>query len=421
MVRRQRRPRKRRNRGVLEKVGAGLGVLLNKGLSTLITGFGDYKVNENTLMLGGLDPPSVINSISSGGVIVRHREYLQDIAATIVFTLQAFPLNPGIISTFPWLSNVAQHFEQYRMRGVLFEFKTLSSDTVLSSATSSALGSVIMATQYNALLPPFPDKFTMENYQFANSSKPSNSFLHPVECMRGQSSISELYVRDGAPPAGSDLRLFDLGTFYIATVGMQAASGVAGELWVTYEIELYKPKIPNPIGASLLMDHFKLSSSATNANPFTGAIVGTANTIGGSIPSVNLHTYAFPSTVPDGRFLLMWYLKGNSTAITPSTLTLVNCVGVNIFDGDSASQITSTGTTTTYFDMACVDLVGDTFNIFVGYGTSGVYPAVPTFGDLFVIGIPGNATAADIVDVLPNDLEAPEEVLISLLRNLLSK
>jgi hypothetical protein len=412
--RRRIRPRNR-NRGLLGSVlSSGVGKLVTKGLGTLISGFGDYKVQSNTLMTGGLDPPTVVNSIDQGGVIVRHREYLQDISATIAFTINNFSLNPGIVSTFPWLSSIAQHFEQYRFRGVLFEFKTLSSDTVLSSATSSALGSVIMATQYNALSPAFPDKFTMENYEFANSSKPSNSFIHPVECQRGQTSISELYVRGEAAPANSDIRLYDMGVFSIATVGMQAASGVAGELWVTYELELYKPKISNPINLSVPFDHFRMTASGTNTNPFLNNVASTFNTLGGVLTG---HIYTFPANVSDGVYILVWVVTGSSTLVMGSTLTLTGCVGNNLFLNDSQSTYRTAGTTTIYFDMAAVTVTAASAT--VSYGTM-TLPATITSGDFFVLTVASNVTFDSMEIDQPENNDDEYERLLRLVKDMMS-
>lgn len=380
---------------------------MNKGIGALISGFGDYKIENNTLMTGGLDPPNIVNSVNNGNMIVRHREYLGDISATVAFTIQSYPLNPGLMDSFPWLSSIAQHFEQYKFRGVIFEFKSLSSDAVLSASTSSALGSVIMATQYNALNPAFPDKFTMENYEFANSSKPSLSFIHPVECLKKDTSVLELYVRGSAAPAGSDLRLFDLGNFYVATVGMQAASGIAGELWCTYEIELIKPKISNPLNIDHLMDHFRLSPTLTNAAPFTAATLH-YSTLGGALsPNV----YSFPTNISSGVYLLFWEIVGSSTAITQPTPTPTNCTVRPIFANGTASIIgTPTGTTSTFtFHVMCVTI--NASPAFMSYSTSGVYPASPTAGDFFVIELPGNVTKINEELTISNTMDEVDSLL----------
>jgi len=391
-IRTRRRPRGRQAQGkgdLWKALGNGASWLLGKGIRSLITGFGDYKVESNTLMKGGLDPPTVVNSVGEGNVIVRHREYLMDISATTVFTVETLPINPGMVQTFPWLSAIAQHFEQYKMRGLLFEFKSLSSDSVLSSATSSALGSVVMATQYNVLNPVFPDKFTMENYEFANSSKPSIGFLHPVECARSGTPISELFIRSGNPFAGSDLRLYDLGTFNIATVGMQAASGVAGELWCTYEIELLKPRISSEIDVSEYVDHFLLSTSATNANPFTAAVRSSTSTLGGT---VNGATYTFPPQITDGLYLAVFSAVGGSTSVTGPTWALTNCLANLLFRNNTVSNVEiPTGTTTTTY-LAVQALVVTSTNASFALN-SGVYPTSITSGDFLVIQLPAALTA----------------------------
>lgn len=336
-----------------EMVGGGIGAAIGGGPGALIggaigkgahkmfkalTGFGDYSVQENTLLTGGMSPPQIINSHASGGFIVRHREYIKDIDAATAFTLEAFPLNPGVASTFPWLSQIATSFEQYRLRGAVFEFKSLSSDAVLSSATSSALGAIIMATDYNVLGATFPDKMQMENYQFANSSKPSCGFLHPIECKKSLTPVSELYIRDGPVPTGADARLYDLGLFQIAAVGMQAASGVAGELWITYEVELFKPKInPNEI----LADHFifvgTVSGTAILGNVTDNALQS-GSTLGGSL-GVASNTYSFPGGLAkDSRWLITYNNEGNTdVTVTYPTITAVGCTIENFFNGGGVS------------------------------------------------------------------------------------
>ena len=68
------------------------------------------------------------------------------------------------------------------------------------NSVNTALGQVIMATDYNAANPPFAQKSEMENYEYGQSAKPSESAIHPIECARLQTTISELYTRAGAVP-----------------------------------------------------------------------------------------------------------------------------------------------------------------------------------------------------------------------------
>lgn len=210
----------------------------------VVMGVGAYrgvkKGRGGSAILGG-DPPTVQNS--SGGFIVRHREYIGDLNTSQSFSNYAFSLNPGLNSTFPWLATVAQNFEEWVPRGIVFEFKTTSSDAVVSTNANAALGTVIMATEYNPYNGFFASKQQMENYEFAKSCKPSQSMLHGVECKKTQNPLGKYFVRTQAVPTSQDARFYDLGVFQIAAVGMQSNGAPCGELWVSYEIELSKPRI----------------------------------------------------------------------------------------------------------------------------------------------------------------------------------
>jgi hypothetical protein len=148
---------------------------------------------------------------------------------------------------------MANNFEQYRMNGCVFEFVSTSA-TALNS-TNTALGKVLMATEYNVLNPPFADEQSMLATEFSNYGKPASNLLHAIECAPGQVPNELYYVRATNPTTG-DLRLFDLGNFQLATSGMQAASNVGG-LWVTYDVTLVKPLLSRVISFAVLSDdHF---------------------------------------------------------------------------------------------------------------------------------------------------------------------
>lgn len=212
-----------------------------------LSGLGAYdisKIRRNIFLHA--DPPEVRNSrFKEGAVIIRHREYIGDIvsaSAANTFNIQSFPLNPAQSSTFPWLSVIAQQFEEYMINGMVFEFKSTASDAIASS-TNLALGNVILATSYDPLNPPFSSQMEMLNYEYAQSCKVSESVMHMIECDPRQSPLTHLYTRPGTAPGNSDLRLYDFGAFYIATSGLQGTSINVGQLWVTYEFCFYKAKV----------------------------------------------------------------------------------------------------------------------------------------------------------------------------------
>lgn len=303
------------------KVGRALGTGA-AGLFSRITGRGDYKVSSNSI-LKGTDPPSF--SRNGRGTIVRHREYIADITGSTAFTLTSFPINPGLSSTFPWLSAVAQNYEEYVIRGLVFEFKSTSANAL--NSTNTALGTVIMATRYNVLAGNFSNKTEMENYEFSTSIKPSESAMHPIECAVGESPLHVLYVRSGVAAAG-DLRLYDIGNFQIATVGMQAAANI-GELWCTYDVELLKPKVT---GISGIPDADHIRFSTTNygtTNPFGDTpLISSESSFGCLVTGgVGACTIIVPDWPQDYYFLVSAQWTGTNTAIgsahNPTSVTSV--------------------------------------------------------------------------------------------------
>ncbi len=389
---------KRKEEGAISAIGKGLGDLIHPVAGFLggklghlvenVTGFGDYKIAQNSILKGGMPPPQIVNSVERGEVIIRHREYLGDITATTAFTVQSFLINPGLAQTFPWLSQIANSYEQYKLRGVLFEFNSTSSDSILSSATSTALGTVIMQTDYDIadLVPS--TKREMLNSEWSSSSKPSETFIHPIECKKSLTAQNVLYTRGAQTPSGFDQRLYDFARFNIATEGMQANGGVVGELWITYEISLMKQQF-SFIG---LTDHFRLGA-ITNAAPLGTAAkssVAAGGTIGGVINGLGT-TYSFPPQLGSGKFLVNYFVIGNAASVTFSPFTFINCSGLTYWNNDTNSQVSPVGAATTvsmYSFTIKIDKQGASFTAPVG----AILPASPTGGDLWVTRIADSIT-----------------------------
>lgn len=209
-----------------------------------VTGFGDYNVANNTL-IGGDSVP--LFSKRAKSLRVCNREYMQDVLSGPAGSFNIViirDINPSNAALFPWLHNIAQCYEEYKINGMLFEFKTTSSDAV--SSTNTALGKVILATQYNPLSADFRNTKEMENHEYSSVIKPSDSILHPVECDPNQSVLQHLYVRHGDAEDMGDKRFYDFAKFTLAVAGMQAANVNIGELWITYDIEFFKPRLGTP-------------------------------------------------------------------------------------------------------------------------------------------------------------------------------
>lgn len=139
--------------------------------------------------------------------------------------------------------------------------------------TGGSLGAVVMATEYNAAKPVFANKIEMENYEFAQSSKPSISMAHPIECAPHQTPLTELYIRQPTTNlTGQDIKTYDMGNFQIASQGIPVTGSAQslGELWVTYEIILYKPRVSNYVDSGFAQFGTNTASQAVGGNFFAG-------------------------------------------------------------------------------------------------------------------------------------------------------
>ena len=203
---------------------------------TNVTGMGAYSVRANSLTQ---TVPDVVNSkLKEGATIVRHKEYICDIVGATGWTSsKSIPLNPALSTSFPWLSQVAGAYEEWEPLGILFEFVTTSGNAVASNNTS--LGEVIISSDYNTYNASPTTKQQQLNQVFSVSTVPSCSAIHAIECDPRQNQNARFYTRTGASSA--PLTATDLCTTTVAVQGQQVAGATLGELWVTYEIALYKP------------------------------------------------------------------------------------------------------------------------------------------------------------------------------------
>lgn len=249
--------------GVGGMIGRGLGNIVGDGIN-FFTGKGEYEVRENAFlknMVEGNDMPPIINKTSGGGTTIRYCEYIGDIITSGVageFKIQSFPVNPGVSTTFQWLSQLAGNYEQWVCEGMYFEFRSMSSDSL--NSVNTALGSVVMAADYNCANEPFKNKQQMENYEGGVSQKPSLSCRYFIECAGDQTVLDDMYTRTEDVPEDQDPRFYDLCHFQIATVGCQGTNVNIGELRICYQINLKKPKLHNALGLNIAFNQINTAN-----------------------------------------------------------------------------------------------------------------------------------------------------------------
>lgn len=363
--------------------GTGLGAMVSKWL-----GQGEYTVTSNSLVnrvRSSGDIPSMHRSGQS--VVIRHKEYITDVYSSIGFNVPtSYALNPGLAASFPWLSTIAQQYQEYTWKGIVYEFVSTSGDVVAS--TNTALGSIMMATQYKSTAGTFLNKQQLLNEYFSSDAKPSECFCHPIECDPKENPYNVQYVRAAAVPTGEDAKTYDLGTMYLATQGMQASAIDIGEIWVSYEVELRKPVMAGAL--NIYAEYFH----SQGANPSSGAALGLTRTVYFNSLGITVgnNLITFPAGTIGSFLLNLSFIAATANNMTNWVTggVLVNCtsyyLGGNL-NGNIANYTVGTGTSTSTVVLTITDATKQ-----ASFAVGAFTLAGSTIVDVLVTQLPINAS-----------------------------
>lgn len=253
----------------------GQGRYYRYGTRRLMRGMGAYV--ENAIVTSGMpgahNPVPSFSHKTDGTISLSNKEYIGDIFAPVVagaFQNTVYPVNPGMEKTFPWLCQLAENYDEYTLKQCIFTYKSSVADF---ASASGQVGQVIMATQYNAAAQPFTDKQNMMQYAFACSGKTSEDMLQGVECDPAKlSGPTGHFTRNGPIPitSGADINNYDHGALNVAVTDCPAtyAGQQLGELWVSYTVELRKPKFVTANGWGIGRDVYVNQGNWWGTIPF---------------------------------------------------------------------------------------------------------------------------------------------------------
>lgn len=310
-------------------IGSSLGATISRWL-----GSGDYSVSSNSLVQRVQNGSPAIPMMHAGGqtVVVRHKEYLGEILSSQNFQVRhVYDLNPGLSYTFPWLSDIARGFQEYRIKGMVFHYVPTSGTAI--SGTNPAVGTVMIQTSYRATEAPPASKVEMLNEYWACEAAPNEAFCHPIECDPKENPFNIQYIRSGTLPSTENQLMYDLGRTFVAVSGQPATGNVIGDLWVTYEVEFKKPIInssvvTDPVAATI--------SSVSGFTPTASNYFGSASNqivVGPLGITASTNTLTFPKGAQGEYLILLRFATISSwTAVnTAFNPTYSNCVNRNIF------------------------------------------------------------------------------------------
>lgn len=254
-------------------------------------------------------------------VVMRRREFIRDIVGpgNSGYQIRSEIYNPGLEPLFPWLSSIAQNYEQYEVLQTRFSFETTSPTTTP--------GSVILAFDYDSYDTAPVDKAELmqisDNIRTAPWSR-CDLNLRPADLK----NRGKLFTREGY--ANGDLKTYDLGRLMVALQGVDTEATI-GELWIEYTIRLWKPQ-PRPQVASMKIVN---GPSLNGDRPF-----GILPTLTGTLPiTVGEFIDSRITFNQVGQFLMDFVFTGS--AFSP-----LNGDGVDGFS--SFARIASTGSLTQY-------------------------------------------------------------------------
>jgi len=164
---------------------------------------------------------------------VRHREQV----ATLVgqtgnpanFGGFQLKLNPGDTTTFPYLSEIAAAYDEYRFTALRAEFVTRTS--------TAQIGRVVISPDYN---PKDPQPSTLRAAENMKDSADGAVWQNPVSVLnvsRMHPNGRKKYIRHGPLVTNIDIEDYDVGTVSCLT-DFNSSNTPLGELYLEYTVEL---------------------------------------------------------------------------------------------------------------------------------------------------------------------------------------
>lgn len=218
--------------------GGELGDWASDKLMSMVRGRGAYVTNNK------INPDGMHRVIQGSGdevseILLTHREFLGDLipSSTGFETLGSFSVNPGLAESFPWLSQIAQYYEEYEFVQLLYEVKSLITD-----GNTEAKGSVHIVSFDNPTSALYTNKSQLLGHDGAISAKVTDDVLHGVECdpAKRTGGAAE-YIRTG-DIGTQDLKTYDQAKIQISCSGCEIGLPL-GELFVHYTVKLRKAKL----------------------------------------------------------------------------------------------------------------------------------------------------------------------------------
>jgi len=240
---------------------------------------GGFQSSKSLTLVQSSVPVSYSNKITvqkprigrGGSLIVTHAELLSDVVTDVGYKggLNVFScsVNPGLQKVFPWLSNIARNFQEYKARSVKIIY--------ISDCATSTAGQIMMTASYDASLSAPNNETDFSNYE----GMVADNVWKCVELnldKKGMNSQLHYYVRGTNPNTvikNEDIKLLDCANIYIAYINAPA-NATLGKLWIEYSFELLRPFSNQGLQQEIVSNSFLTSSTSSTKLLPLGATSG---------------------------------------------------------------------------------------------------------------------------------------------------
>jgi len=243
---------------------------------------------------------------ANGSMRVKHREYIGEVlGSTSVFSNTQYPINPGLLTTFPWLSQIAPDFEEYKFNSLSFVYEP--------EKPTTAAGYVMIAIDYDAADGSPATKQQLAASLGAVRCPIWSNVRELADSQQMNRRYNQYFVRTSALSSNLDIKTYDVGVLNVA-VGNTADASAIGELWIEYDVSFFSPQLTPDVPSANNSAIIQGGGAITRAAPFgtTPAVTG-----GLSVTALNA-TMTFPFV---GQYLVVYNFDGTVVTTTAITLT----------------------------------------------------------------------------------------------------
>jgi len=233
--------------------------------------------------------PVVTPGKDGKSLVVSHCERIGTIAGSVTFAANSFPLNPGVVTSFPWLSSIANQYESYRFRSLRPVYR--------AKCATTSTGDVSIGVDYDAADAAPVSTLQMENWDDSVNGSPWMDF-EMVCSGRNLAKEKEYYTRATPTGANQDIKTYDVGNLYVCTEG-QGGTSTIGYLYAEYVVELMTPQLT--FGVSAIGGRINGGGVLSGSNPLGSLAAADTQVVGVSVGASSIITLAFPGTYVVGE------------------------------------------------------------------------------------------------------------------------